>query len=89
MLLRTCMRLISYLTLVQFYAFSTDIPAFTSVSSFTVFVAWTSGKTQAYDNNGKGFPIFDGVIVQTPQSCVDNGRLRVLAAVCFYAREDI
>jgi hypothetical protein len=65
----------------QFHAFNADFPVLTSISSFTVLVAKIGGRSQTYDNNGKGFPVSDGVIVQTPQSCVSNGKLNVLAAV--------
>ena len=41
----------------------------------------TSGTTQTYNNNGGGFPVSDSVIVQTPQSCLSNGNLTVLAAI--------
>jgi hypothetical protein len=70
------------LTYLKFYEFSTKMSALKSISSFTVIVG-AGGKAQLYDNNGKGFPISDGVMVQTPGSCVNNGRLSVLAAVRF------
>ena len=70
------------LTHLKFYEFSTKMSALKSISSFTVLVA-AGGETQLYNNNGKGFPISDGVMVQTPGSCVNNGRLSVLAAVWF------
>lgn len=41
----------------------------------------TSGTVETFNNNGGGFPISDSVIVQTPQSCLSNGNLTVLAAV--------
>lgn len=70
------------LTYSQFYEFSTKMSALKSISSFTVLVAG-GGKAQLYDNNGQGFPMSDGVLVQTPGSCINNGRLSVLAAVRF------
>ncbi|TVY18408.1 WSC domain-containing protein, partial [Lachnellula arida] len=65
----------------SFYGFSSNLPADSSISSFTVAVTYTTGATQTYDNNGNGFPIEDSVIVQTPQSCQSNGNLTVIAAV--------
>jgi hypothetical protein len=65
----------------QFYSFSKDLPVVTSISSFTVLITSTDGATQTYDNNGNGFPLSDHVIVQTPNSCVSNGKLNVVAAV--------
>jgi hypothetical protein len=65
----------------QFYSFSKDLPVVTSISSFTVLVTSTDGATQTYDNNGNEFPLSDHVIVQTPKSCVSNGKLHVVAAV--------
>ncbi|TVY48617.1 WSC domain-containing protein [Lachnellula occidentalis] len=65
----------------SFYGFSSNLPTDSSISSFTVAVAYTTGATQTYDNNGNGFPIQDLVIVQSPQSCQRNGNLTVVAAV--------
>jgi hypothetical protein len=48
-----------------------------------VLVTDTSGTVETFNNNGGGFPISDSVIVQTPQSCLSNGNLTVLAAVSF------
>jgi hypothetical protein len=73
----------------QFYSFSVDLPVTTSISSFTVLITGTDGTTETYDNNGGGFPISDSVIVQTPQSCVSNGDLTVVAAVGFLAAQRI
>jgi hypothetical protein len=57
------------------------LPSTTSISSFTVFVTDTSGTVETFNNNGAGFPISDSVIVQTPQSCLSDGNITVLAAV--------
>ncbi|CZR57380.1 related to beta-1,3 exoglucanase precursor [Phialocephala subalpina] len=65
----------------SFYGFSVNIPATTSISSFTVVVNTVGGSTQTFSNNGAGFPVQDSVIVQTPQSCYANGNLTVVAAV--------
>lgn len=77
---RPAQTLDALLTAFKFYSFRTDIPILTSISSFAVAVVSTSGGNRVYDNNGKWFPISDRVIVQTPRSCVSNGRLYVLAA---------
>ena len=71
---------------VQFYAFSSNLPVATSISSFTVLVNLVGGTTETYDNNGAGYPISDSVVVLTPQSCYSGGNLTVVAAVSnFYA----
>jgi Peroxidase len=75
------------LTTTKFYSFKAHIPILTSISSFAVAIVNTGGRNQLYHNNGNWFPISDGVIVQTSRSCVNNGRLNVLAAVCFCTRE--
>ncbi|CAG8960213.1 hypothetical protein HYFRA_00012731 [Hymenoscyphus fraxineus] len=64
-----------------FFSFSSNIPASSSISSFTVAVAETGGLTTTFSNNGGGFPIQDTVIVQSSQSCLSNGNLTVVAAV--------
>jgi hypothetical protein len=81
-------KIYNLLTTTKFYSFKAHIPILTSISSFAVAIVNTGGRNQIYDNNGKWFPISDGVMVQTPQSCVKSGRLNVSAAVCF-ARENI
>lgn len=70
-----------FLTETQFYSFRAEISMQTSISSFIVQVTRADGKTQLYDNNAEGFPISDDVMVQTPQSCVNSGKLNILAAV--------
>jgi len=65
----------------QFYGINANLPSSTSISSFTVLVTDTSGTVETFNNNGAGFPISDSVIVQTPQSCLSNGNITVLAAV--------
>lgn len=65
---------------IQFYAFSANLPAASSISSFTVVVTSASGVT-TYDNNGLEFPVQDSVIFQAPTSCVSGGSLTVVAAV--------
>jgi hypothetical protein len=71
----------------QFYGFSGTIPAATSISSFTVLVTLTSGRTQTFDNNGNGYPISDKIFAQTSFSSLaaadglGNQLLTVFAAV--------
>jgi len=65
----------------QFYGFNANLPSTTSISSFTVSVTDTSCTVETFNNNGAGFPISDSLIVQTPQSCLSNGNINVLAAV--------
>jgi hypothetical protein len=65
----------------QFYGINANLPSSTSISAFAVLVTDTSGTVETFNNNGAGFPISDSVIVQTPQSCLSNGNLTVLAAV--------
>ncbi|KAH6680685.1 WSC domain-containing protein [Halenospora varia] len=65
----------------SFYSFDANLPSTSSISSFTVLITLISGGTETYNNNGGGFLIQDSVIVQTPQSCVSNGNLTILAAV--------
>ncbi|KAH7343016.1 hypothetical protein BKA65DRAFT_303260 [Rhexocercosporidium sp. MPI-PUGE-AT-0058] len=64
-----------------FYGFSANIPATTSISSFTVVIAGTGGLSTTYNNNGAGFPIQDSVIALAPQSCLSGTNLTVVAAV--------
>jgi len=65
----------------KFYSFSSNLPVDSSISSFTVLINLVSGSTETHDNNGAGYPVSDAVIVQTPQSCLSNGNLTVVAAV--------
>ncbi|RDL39745.1 uncharacterized protein BP5553_04085 [Venustampulla echinocandica] len=65
----------------SFYSFSSNLPATSSISSFTVVITGTDGTTETYDNNASGFPIQDSVIALAPQSCLSNGNLTVFAAV--------
>ncbi|KIW98900.1 uncharacterized protein Z519_00563 [Cladophialophora bantiana CBS 173.52] len=54
-----------------FFNFSSEIPAKSSISSFTVVVTTSSG-TVAYDNNGEGFPVSDTIFAQTANSIVSS-----------------
>ncbi|KAG0649039.1 WSC domain-containing [Hyphodiscus hymeniophilus] len=64
----------------EFYSFRANLPIASSISSFIITVS-SNGLTQTYNNGGNGFPVSDSVIVQTPQSCIANGKLTVVAAV--------
>ncbi|KAF1969272.1 heme peroxidase [Bimuria novae-zelandiae CBS 107.79] len=65
----------------DFFGFSTDLPADTSISSFNVVVTYGDSIT-TFDNNGSGFQVQDAVIYQAPQSCLNSdGQLTVVAAV--------
>ncbi|KFY97855.1 hypothetical protein V500_01899 [Pseudogymnoascus sp. VKM F-4518 (FW-2643)] len=69
-----------------FYKFAASIDSTKSISSFTVEVAVTGGTTETHDNNGKGYPVEDSVILQSPQSCLelftdaDNNRTLTIVA---------
>jgi Peroxidase len=65
----------------QFYSFSSTIPSDTSISSFNVVIDLVGGGTELYDNNGNGFPVQDSIMLQSPQSCLNQGNLKVVAAV--------
>ncbi|GME28877.1 putative wsc domain containing protein [Neofusicoccum parvum] len=65
----------------EFYGFSTSIPSESSISSFNVLITLTSGETELHDNNGSGFAVQDGVIFQSPQSCLSGTAMTVTAAV--------
>ncbi|KAI1827931.1 heme peroxidase [Xylaria intraflava] len=58
-----------------------EIPASSGISSFTLTVNMASGTSKAYDNNGKSYPLKDGIFMQKPQSCLLNDNLTVVAAV--------
>ncbi|KAF2475461.1 heme peroxidase [Lindgomyces ingoldianus] len=65
-----------------FYGFSTKLSADTSISSFNVVITLPGGSTEVHNNNGNGFKVDDGVIFQSPQSCLDaTGKLTIVAAV--------
>ena len=65
-----------------FFGFSKDLPAESSISSFTVSVTYSDGTQAAFDNGGAGFRVQDTVVYQAPQSCLDSsGKLTVVAAV--------
>jgi hypothetical protein len=65
----------------QFYSFSSTLPSDTSISSFNVIIDLASGGSELHDNNGTGFPVQDSIMVQSPQSCLNQGNLTVVAAV--------
>jgi hypothetical protein len=55
------------------YPISASIPVSSGISSFTVTVRMTDGSSTVYDNNGNGYPMQDGVLLQMPQSCLLQG----------------
>ncbi|KAK8034415.1 hypothetical protein PG993_009410 [Apiospora rasikravindrae] len=61
----------------------TTIPTATGISSFTVALNLANGTILSFDNNGESYPITDGVMLQSPQSCLlpTSGQLTVTAAV--------
>lgn len=66
----------------MFFAFSSDLPADTSISTFNVSVTYDDSTQTTFDNNGAGFRMQDGVIYQASQSCLNSsGKLTVVAAV--------
>ncbi|KFH47339.1 L-ascorbate peroxidase-like protein [Hapsidospora chrysogenum ATCC 11550] len=66
-----------------FFPIKENIPASTGISSFAVTVNYVDGSHEYYDNNGKGYPLQDAVLLQLPQSCLlgSSGALTVTAAV--------
>ncbi|KAG5983242.1 hypothetical protein E4U55_000466 [Claviceps digitariae] len=67
----------------NFYPIEAVIPASSGISSFVVTVHNKDGTSHLYDNNGKGYPLQDDILFQTPQSCIKGttGALTVAAAV--------
>jgi hypothetical protein len=66
-----------------FFPIEENIPASTGISSFTVTVNHVDGSQDEYDNNSKGYPLHDAVLLQLPQSCLlgSSGAGTVTAAV--------
>ncbi|TEA17549.1 WSC domain-containing protein [Colletotrichum sidae] len=48
------------------------VPTSSGISSFTITVNMKDGSSKLYDNNGNGYPVQDGVFLQSPQSCLDK-----------------
>jgi hypothetical protein len=65
----------------QFYSFSSTLPSDTSISSFNVIINLVGGGSELYNNSGTGFPVQDSIMLQSPQSCLNQGNLTVVAAV--------
>ena len=63
------------------FSFSAAISASTGISSYTIKITQTNGSSKTYDNNAKGYPIQDAVLLQGPQSCVSSGAYTLTAAV--------
>ncbi|KAK7966705.1 WSC domain containing protein [Apiospora aurea] len=61
----------------------TTIRTATGISSFTVALNLANGTILSFDNNGNSYPITDGIMLQSPQSCLltTSGQLTVTAAV--------
>lgn len=61
----------------------TTVPTATGISSFTVTLNLANGTTLSFDNNGNSYPVTDGIMLQSPQSCMlpTSGQLTVTAAV--------
>jgi hypothetical protein len=66
-----------------FFPIAADIPAASGISSFTVAINQVDGTQETFDNNGEGYPLQDGVLLQVPQSCLlgSSGALTIVAAV--------
>lgn len=65
----------------QFYSFSSTLLSDTSISSFNVIINLVGGGGELHNNNGTGFPVQDSIMLQSPQSCLNQGNLTVVAAV--------
>ncbi|KAK8066380.1 hypothetical protein PG997_013127 [Apiospora hydei] len=61
----------------------TTIPTATGISSFTLALNLANGTILSFDNNGNSYAITDGIMLQSPQSCLltTSGQLTVTAAV--------
>ncbi|KAF6805249.1 wsc domain containing protein [Colletotrichum sojae] len=60
-----------------------DLPVSSGISSFTITINMKNGPSQFYDNNGNGYPVQDGIFLQTTQSCLNqnSGQTTIIAAV--------
>ena len=63
-----------------FFPISVHVPASEGISSFVVKLNRKDGGSQIYDNNGQGYPMPDGIILQKPQSCLLQGSGALTAA---------
>ncbi|OLN84494.1 WSC domain-containing protein-like protein 5 [Colletotrichum chlorophyti] len=65
------------------YPISQNVPVSSGISSFTVTINRSDGSSTLFDNNGNGYPIQDGVFLQTDQSCLiqNSGDGTFVAAV--------
>lgn len=70
----------------QFYSFSFTLPSDTSISAFNVIIDLFGGRSEVYDNSGTGFPVQDSIMLQIPQSCLNQENLTVVAAVSKFFR---
>ncbi|CAI4210256.1 unnamed protein product [Parascedosporium putredinis] len=53
-----------------FFPIDRSIPVATGISSFTLVVNMKDGAKRAFDNNGNGYPVQDGIVIQKQQSCL-------------------
>jgi hypothetical protein len=67
----------------NWFPINQNIPTASGVSSFTVTVRFSDGTSQVFDNNGASYPLQDGIMLQTGQSCLlqGSGAFNVTAAI--------
>jgi hypothetical protein len=67
----------------QFYGFSSQLSATSSISSFKIIVSSVNGQVETFDNNGSGYLVQDSVMLLPAQSCLTKNakNLTVVAAV--------
>ncbi|KAL3303215.1 wsc domain containing protein [Colletotrichum asianum] len=73
----------AWFTIMQNQQNGVRIPVSSGISSFTVTINMNDGSTKFFDNNGNGYPMQDGIFLQTDQSCLtqSNGNATFVAAV--------
>ncbi|KAJ0324077.1 hypothetical protein Brms1b_001324 [Colletotrichum noveboracense] len=73
----------AWFTLMQNQQNGVRIPVSSGISSFTVTINMNDGSTKFFENNGNGYPMQDGIFLQTDQSCLtqSNGSATFVAAV--------
>jgi hypothetical protein len=66
-----------------FFPVDASIPVSSGISSFTVTINRVDGSKTSYNNNGKGYPVRDGVFLQGPQTCRpgSGNSIKLVAAV--------
>ncbi|EKD18661.1 uncharacterized protein L3040_002086 [Drepanopeziza brunnea f. sp. 'multigermtubi'] len=77
----------------QHYEIFADLPASSSISSFTVSIALTNGTVETYDNNGVGYPVSSTIMLSNSRSCLRTDlpyKATIVAAVRgTFAPEDV